>query len=491
MIYIKPNTFFITNKERNMAKRELSDESDDESEEEYSDHSEDYNDDDDMDSLMDNDLQEHDEDVSVASSAHRSEHDNFLGTQPDLPSKSKVLANSENELLNQNQDNETKESANREIPKKVSKLKLKAKCKDRKTESTSDKTTKNKNITEKKRSSSENGLVYDLTVLEDKNDDNADIPSVKNIRELSERTDTSCADENLQISSGKKRKTTLDEPVKEKNPDGTKKTKKMDSPGPSLEKQVPVTNILTDKASKVPKKKKLTFQKQVLSHLLTSLKPFTLKTLAADLKTTDTALHHLMLSLLDKQVVRRKEVGNKIKKEIYWIDIEKASKEFYGTTMSNENDRLQADVELKQSLQKEQDVRKVLSDFSSELSNQELSIQVNRLDEEVSQLQTRVQQMKDRIANASKNASQPIGNSRLLVGMKQNLSKKPLTKNQLKKNINSMRLEWKSRKDKCVDFVENFADAVEKKPKDIYKLLEVETDEMNGVKIPPKQPLDD
>lgn len=487
MIY---STFFITNKEQNMAKRQLSDESDDESEEEYSDHSEDENDDDDMDSLMDNDLQEHDEDVSVASSSHRSEHDNFLGTQPDLSSKAKVFVSSKNELLNQNLNTETKESANREISKKVSKLKLKAKSKDRKTESTSDKT-KNKNVTEKKRSNNDNGLVYDLTVVEDKNEDNVDIPAVKNI-ELSETTDKACTDEKLQTSSGKKRKkTTLDEPAKELYSDGAKKTKKMDSPGPSLDKQVPVTNILTDKASKAPKKKKLTFQKQVLSHLLTSLKPFTLKTLAADLKTTDTALHHLMLSLLDKQVVRRKEVGNKIKKEIYWIDIEKASKEFYGTTMSTESERLQADVELKQTLQKEQEVRKVLSDFSSELSNQELSMQVNRLNEEVAQLQTHVQQVKDRIANASKNSSQPIGNSRLLVGMKQNLSKKPLTKNQLKKNINSMRLEWKSRKEKCVDFVENFADAVEKKPKDIYKLLEVETDEMNGVKIPPKQPLDD
>jgi hypothetical protein len=334
-------------------------------------------------------------------------------------------------------------------------------------------------------------------VLEDNNDDSAEIStSVKNCRESSNDLKPVNDNGNVQAVSGNKRKKTkLDESTNEISPSGAKKTKKMNSTATSLDKTWPANNIniSTDKASKVPKKKKLTFQKQVLSHLLTSLKPFTLKILAADLKTTDTALHHLMLSLLDKQVVRRKEVGNKIKKEMYWVDIEKASKEFYGTTVSNESDRMQVDAELKQCLQKEQELRKILSDFSSELSNEELSTQLQRLEEEVTQLQTRAREVKDRIANASKASSQSNGNSRLIAGMKQNKNptKKPLAKNQLKKNINSMRLEWKSRKEKCVDFVENFADAVEKKPKDIYKLLEVETDEMYGVKIPPKQSLDD
>jgi 26S proteasome regulatory subunit (ATPase 3-interacting protein) len=49
-----------------------------------------------------------------------------------------------------------------------------------------------------------------------------------------------------------------------------------------------------------------------------------------------------------------------------------------------------------------------------------------------------------------------------------------------------MRAEWKSRKEKCMDFIDQLADGMEKKPKEIIKLLELETDEMVGVTIPPK-----
>ena len=49
----------------------------------------------------------------------------------------------------------------------------------------------------------------------------------------------------------------------------------------------------------------------------------------------------------------------------------------------------------------------------------------------------------------------------------------------LKKNINGMLGEYKSRKRKCMDFVENLADAMEKKVKDVTgeKVLCLETDE--------------
>ena len=56
----------------------------------------------------------------------------------------------------------------------------------------------------------------------------------------------------------------------------------------------------------------------------------------------------------------------------------------------------------------------------------------------------------------------------------------------MKKRINDMRLQWKKRKEKCMDFVEQLADGMEKKVKDVVKLLELETDEMVGVTIPPK-----
>ena len=38
-----------------------------------------------------------------------------------------------------------------------------------------------------------------------------------------------------------------------------------------------------------------------------------------------------------------------------------------------------------------------------------------------------------------------------------------------------------------MDFVYNLSDAMEKKPKDVLKILDIETDEAQGVKIPPKK----
>jgi hypothetical protein len=60
----------------------------------------------------------------------------------------------------------------------------------------------------------------------------------------------------------------------------------------------------------------------------------------------------------------------------------------------------------------------------------------------------------------------------------------------MKMRINAMRGEWKKRKEQCMDFVETLADGLEKKPKDVVKMLELETDEMEGVTMPPKHEID-
>jgi hypothetical protein len=49
-----------------------------------------------------------------------------------------------------------------------------------------------------------------------------------------------------------------------------------------------------------------------------------------------------------------------------------------------------------------------------------------------------------------------------------------------------MREEWKKRKEKMVEFVDQMADAMEKKPKDMIKLLDIETDESVGAVLPEK-----
>ena len=53
--------------------------------------------------------------------------------------------------------------------------------------------------------------------------------------------------------------------------------------------------------------------------------------------------------------------------------------------------------------------------------------------------------------------------------------------------INALRDEWKKRKEKCMDFVDQLADAMDKNLKDVIKLLDVETDKSVGIdKMPPK-----
>ena len=56
--------------------------------------------------------------------------------------------------------------------------------------------------------------------------------------------------------------------------------------------------------------------------------------------------------------------------------------------------------------------------------------------------------------------------------------------------INYMRGEWKKRKEKCGDFIDQLADAMEKKPKDVMKTLELESDESCDAVLPPKYDID-
>ena len=72
-----------------------------------------------------------------------------------------------------------------------------------------------------------------------------------------------------------------------------------------------------------PKRRRTTFQEDIVLHMLRTVRPFTLKTLAKELRTTDTAVHHVMLSLVDKGLVIKKEFvskGGGRSRELYWAD---------------------------------------------------------------------------------------------------------------------------------------------------------------------------
>ena len=106
-----------------------------------------------------------------------------------------------------------------------------------------------------------------------------------------------------------------------------------------------------------------------------------------------------------------------------------------------------------------------------EPSNDQLDKQLGEMEQAVSTITTELQDTKDRIAAMKQDGESTAGIQNPVV---------------LKKRINHMRDEWKDRKTKCRDFVDQLADGLEKPIKAVVKLLELETDEMEGVTMPPK-----
>ena len=215
------------------------------------------------------------------------------------------------------------------------------------------------------------------------------------------------------------------------------------------------------------------------------MKPYTLKGLAGELQSTDVALSHLMLSLLDKKIVYCKEFGKKVKKEMYWVDLEKANKAIYGTDIPSASDMEKAKLELKAALEDEAKHVEVMKQMKSQLTNEELTLRLEEEERNVADLTSKIQEAKDRISGKVKVVEKPKLANRFSRFAPP--PQKPKTKKQLNKEINNLRNEWKNRKEKCMDFVYNLSDAMEKKPKDVLKILDIETDEAQGVKIPPKK----
>ena len=242
----------------------------------------------------------------------------------------------------------------------------------------------------------------------------------------------------------------------------------------------PVKGTITPKSSEtksvassstpqsIRKKKKKTFQEQVYDHMWKSMKPMTLKSMAQTFRTSDTALHHLMLSLTDKGMVIEKKTK---KKSIFWANTEyKNPSNKSSSEECTEVERQQAKEELEKYTLIHNNLQNQLSNLLKEATNEELVDKIQQSQQKLEKVQQIVQQTKDRINSNNK--------------------EKQSTKN-LGTKFNAMRKEWKNRKEKCTDFCYNLSDAMEKKPKDIFKLLDIETDEDYNVKLPPPLQLDD
>ena len=245
--------------------------------------------------------------------------------------------------------------------------------------------------------------------------------------------------------------------------------------------------VVASATSNVKPKKKLNFQDQVLNHMLLAFKPFTLKTLATELNTTDTQLNYVMLSLVDKGIVRQKEFTSAKSgrsKTLYWALYGAKAKEVV-VCMATPEELKSAKEQLEDLRTKHTALSRTLQTVNSEISNQELENKlsteqeiVNQLSKQLAGVKTRIKLSKQQDAGARK----PPKSAAELI--------RERCPRRMKIRINNMRGEWVRRKATCTDLIEQMADGMEKKPKDVIKLLDVETDEMVGVKLPPKLVLD-
>ena len=239
------------------------------------------------------------------------------------------------------------------------------------------------------------------------------------------------------------------------------------------------------------KNKKRTFQDELLRHLFLSCRPYTIKELAKQMATDESSVQFCLLSLTDKQWVFKKEFASGKQqartKELYWANQSCKAKELIDSlALVSPADAKAAQAERAQWHQQEADIRRELQQILLEPSTQELAQQLTDAERDLQEVQRRVAEAHSRIRSI-----QPTQGGTFSAKRKPNSnSSKDTNQRRIKMKINAMRDEWKKRKEKCMDFVEQLADGMEKKVKDVIKLLELETDEMEGVKIPPKQVLD-
>ena len=234
--------------------------------------------------------------------------------------------------------------------------------------------------------------------------------------------------------------------------------------------------------------KKRTFQDQVVAEMFFSCKAYNLKSLAQSLSTTEIALQYLMLSLLDKKIVVKKDFTSKSgkTKEIYWANQESKAKEVM-KLIPDASEMQDARKELASLVSIQSEIGKEMAILTQDLSNEDIDAQLQHMETEVGETRAKLAALRARIKNyqESKRPVRPPGRLQVQPTPAQ-LAKENCPRRTVLR-FNFMRDEWKARKQKCIDFVEQLADGMDKKPKDVIKMLEIETDEMERVTMPPKR----
>jgi len=258
------------------------------------------------------------------------------------------------------------------------------------------------------------------------------------------------------------------------------KPKPVDAP---VAKPVPAAKPASEPAPPPPKKK-LSMPEAILETLREACGPMNVKEIATKLRTTDTVLNNILGKMCDssngkKALVKKKLQGDgdNAKKTIYFANQKAAANqvtppdEALFESTKQESGQLQSEL-------------LTLSSKTSKLlavpKNSELDANISALESEISAMNKRIALCKAATADSqSASKKNKFGN----LGKKKEL---PSDTRSLKLRINNMRAEWTKRKNKCMDFVGNCADGMEKKPKECAKLMQIETDEEVGSKMPEK-----
>eukprot|EP00532_Pseudo-nitzschia_australis_P019988 CAMPEP_0168293998 /NCGR_PEP_ID=MMETSP0142_2-20121227/8328_1 /TAXON_ID=44445 /ORGANISM="Pseudo-nitzschia australis, Strain 10249 10 AB" /LENGTH=656 /DNA_ID=CAMNT_0008242215 /DNA_START=285 /DNA_END=2256 /DNA_ORIENTATION=+ len=266
------------------------------------------------------------------------------------------------------------------------------------------------------------------------------------------------------------------------------------------------------------KQKRTTFEDELLQTMFMACRPYSVKELIQVMTmgggkkkkkkiapVSEASVNFCLLSHIDKNWVIKKVFESKNKsrtKELYWANQDCKDPKLWARDcmqLPEPHTVREARLELATLQQRQKAIHREQEAVERTPSNAQLLVACQTAERELTELQAKLDATKGRIATAKeagaagttsgKPGSRFGSNSNRAFAKKkqQQLLLQSTTPLQLKKRINAMRDEWRIRKRKCMDFVDQLADGMEKKVKDVvHKVLELETDEAENVVIPPK-----
>eukprot|EP00536_Pseudo-nitzschia_multiseries_P007463 jgi/Psemu1/287135/fgenesh1_pg.176_\ len=290
----------------------------------------------------------------------------------------------------------------------------------------------------------------------------------------------------------------------------------------------------TKPKQKKKKAKRTTFEDELLQKMFLACRPYSTRDLIQLMgkTTSEASVRFCLLSHIDKKWVLQKTFEssskNRTTKELYWANQDCKDPKLWARDClqlpSRETIR-EARSELAALQKRQKTIARDIATVEQAPSNDELEARCRAARGEVAALRAELDAVKARIRTATSatnstatnsttaGASAPSNRNRRSVGTavvaprfgagihrlgvvgrhasananaNANAKRKPpaaaaaaaTTPLRLKKRINAMREEWKTRKRKCMDFVDQLADGLEKKVGDVVrKVLELETDE--------------